>query len=467
MSTVDRAHREPTVGRSAWCVGGVLLIVLLGLVLSDIEVHVLLLGAILWVAVNSSLLGYSFRDIKEFMNEGLSHGLSAFYIFMLIGVVIAALIESGAVATLVYHALDFVSPGWFLPSTVLICGFMSVATGTSWGTVGTVGVILVGVGGVIGVPLPIVGGAIVSGALFGDKMSPLSDTTVLAATTAGTGVFDHIRSMAMTTGPAFAIVVIVYWLLGLRYAELTIPREEVELIQQALASEFSISLISLLPIVVILFMSFAKYPAESSMIAGSLVGVVVAVLIEDRPLGAAMHSIQYGYESESPVEAVNFLFNRGGIQSMMWSMSLAMIALALGGLLNGVGFMRALMSSVIQRINSVGKLVLATITTCVVSNLSMADNYLAIIFGNQIFREAYKAQGLRMSMMSRSVEEGSTLSAGLIPWTSAGAFFAGSLGVATVDYAPWVLLSYVNFALSTAFAFLGVAILRSPQETEK
>ena len=443
------------------------MLVMLGLLLSEVEVHVLLLGAILWVAVNSSVLGYSFRDIKELMNEGLSHGLSAFYIFMLIGVVIAGLIESGAVATLVYHALDFVTPGWFLPSTLLICAFMSVATGTSWGTVGTVGVVLVGVGGVVGVPLPIVGGAIVSGALFGDKMSPLSDTTVLAATTARTGVFDHIRSMAMTTGPAFVLVLILYALLGVRYAELTVPREEVEMIQRALANEFSISWISLLPIVVILFMSFARYPAESSMVAGALVAVVIAVFVQGRTVGAALHSIQYGYESESPVDAVSLLLNRGGIQSMMWSMSLAMIALALGGVLNGVGFLRVLMSGVIRRINSVGTLVSVTIVTCVVANLSMADNYLAIIFGNQIFRDGYKAKGLRMSMMSRSVEEGSTLSAGLIPWTSAGAFFAGSLGVATVDYAPWVLLSFVNVALSTAFAFLGVAILRgSPEKAD-
>ena len=177
----------PTLARSAVCVGGVLAIVIVGVMLSEVEVHILLLGGLLWVGLNTTLLGYSFADVKTRMSEGLSHGLTAFYIFILIGIVIAGLIESGALATLVYHALNFVSPGWFLPGTLLICSFMSVATGTSWGTVGTVGVILVGVGGVIGVPLPIVGGAIVSGALFGDKMSPLSDTTILASSTAGTG----------------------------------------------------------------------------------------------------------------------------------------------------------------------------------------------------------------------------------------------------------------------------------------
>ena len=223
-------------------------------------------------------------------------------------------------------------------------------------------------------------------------------------------------------------------------------------------------MIALLPIVVILVLSLAKYPAEPSMVAGSLVAIGIAVLVQDRSLGEVLHVVQYGHEGDSPVEAVNFLLNRGGIQSMMWSMSLAMIALALGGLLNGIGYLRVLMTGVIRHVNSVGKLVVTTIATCLTSNLATAENYLTIIFGNQIFKEAYKARGLQMRMMSRTVEEGSTLTAGLIPWTSTGAFFTGAMGVATVDYAPWALLSYVNISLSIAFAFLGIAVLRTPKK---
>lgn len=460
-------EQTPSARNALVCVGGVLLIVMAGVLLSEVEVHILLLGALLWVGVNTTLLGYSFKDIKQLMNDGLGHGLTAFYIFILIGIVIAGLIESGALATLVYYALDIVSPGWFLPGALLISSFMSVATGTSWGTVGTVGVILVGVGSVLGVPLPIVAGAIVSGALFGDKMSPLSDTTILASSVAGTEVYDHIRSMALTTGPSYIIVLVLYWVVGLQYSGLTIPTSEIELVQNALASEFNIGVISLLPIFVILGMSLARYPAEPSMVAGSLVAIVMAVVVQGRELGVVLHAVQFGHESHSSVESVNFLLNRGGIQSMMWSLSLCLIALALGGLLNGVGFLRVLMNKVIQRVNSVGKLVATTIVTCFASNLSTAENYLTIIFGNQIFKQAYKERGLRMRMMSRSVEEGSTLTAGLIPWTSTGAFFTGAMGVTTVEYAPWVFLSFVNITLSITFAFLGIAVLRTPADVDE
>ena len=454
------SKKDPTVWNSLVCVGGVLLIVVAGVLFSDVEVHILLLAALSWAGLNTTLLGYPFRNIKRLMNDGLAQGLTAVYIFILIGVVIACLIESGALATLVYYALNVVSPGWFLPAVLLVCSFMSIATGTSWGTVGTVGVILVGVGAVLNVPLPVVAGAVISGAIFGDKMSPLSDTTILASSCAGTDVYSHIRSMAMTTGPSFLVALVLYGLVGLRYSGMAIPTEEIDLVQTALASEFTIGFIPLLPIVVILTLSLAKFSAEPSLVAGSLVAIVIAVFVQNQDLGTVLHSVQFGHTSDSDVEAVNILLNRGGIQSMMWSLSLCLIALALGGVLNGVGFLRVLMHRVIERVTSVAKLVATTIVTCFAANLSMAENYLSIIFGAQIFKEAFTKRGLRMSMLSRSVEEGATLTAGLIPWTSAGAFFAGSLGIATVDYAPWVFLSFINIAVSIGMALFGVGVLR-------
>jgi NhaC family Na+:H+ antiporter len=453
--------REPGYLHALLCFGGVLLIVIVGVAFSEIEIHLLLLADLLWVALNAAVLGHSFKSIKRHMNAGLARGFAAIYIFVLIGVVIAGLIEAGTLATLVYHALSFVAPSWFLAATLLICSLMSLATGTSWGTVGTVGVVLVGIGTVLGVPPPMVAGAVVSGAIFGDKMSPLSDTTILASSCAGTEVYNHIRSMTLTTGPAYLATLLVFVVLGLRYSGLAIPSAEILVVQAALAEQFSIELVTLTPLIAILLLSLCRVAAEPAMIAGSLLAVGCALTVQGSDLQTVLTSLQYGHEGESSVESVNLLLNRGGIQSMMWSLSLCLIALALGGLLSGTGMLRVALSRVVDRLDSVAKLVATTIVTCIVSNVAMAENYLSIVFGSQLFREPFQKAGLRRRMLSRSVEEGATLTAGLIPWTSAGAFMSSTLGVATLDYAPWVLLSYFNVLGSIAMASLGIAVLRA------
>ena len=453
--------KDPSFPHAVFCISGVFLILGLGLAYTEIEIHLLLIGNLLWVGLNSVVLKHSFHSIKQQMNAGLAQGFAALYIFILIGIVIAALVEAGTLATLVYYSLNFVSPTWFLPATLLICSFMSLATGTSWGTVGTVGVVLIGVGGVLGIPPPLIAGCVVSGAIFGDKMSPLSDTTILASSCAGTDVYSHIRSMSMTTGPAYAVTLVVFTLIGFLYSGLAIPADEIVVVQQGLAELFSIELVTLLPLAVILVLSLCRVSAEPAMVAGSLCAIAIAMSVQGLDLQSVLHSIQYGHVSESSIESIEFLLNRGGIQSMMWSLSLCLIALALGGVMSGTGILRVLLAQVILRLDSTVKLVATTIFTCITSNLAMAENYLTIIFGNQIFREAFQKAGLRMRMLSRSVEEGATLSAGLIPWTSTGAFMSGSLGVATLDYAPWVLLSYINVFISLAMATFGIAVLRA------
>lgn len=460
MTTETKPKNETTLAQASITFGGVLLIMIVGIASSDTELHILLIGALLWACINGAFSGKSFQEIRSYMNSGIAKALSAMYMFILIGIVIAALIESGTILTIIYYSVDYVSPAWLLPAGLLFTSFMAVATGTSWGTVGTIGVVFVGLGSIIGIPLPIVAGMVVSGALFGDKMSPVSDTTILAAACAETDLYAHIRSMAYTTGPAYVIALLLFSFIGMQYNGAVPASGEIDQITTTLASIFDVQPLVLVPIVVLLILSFRGISAEPTMIAASIVAILIAAGLQDRTFAEIFNSIQYGYSGESGVAAIDTLLNRGGIQSMMWTMSLAFIALALGGVLDGLGVMHTLTRRLIGGIKSTMQLVGSTIATGIVTNMSMGENYLTIIFTSHIFKESFHKMGYQRRMLSRSVEEGATLTAGLIPWTTTGAFFSAALGVSTAQYAPWVLLSLINIPLSLLMAAVGIAIFR-------
>lgn len=459
-------RQQPGIGRAALSFGGVLSIMIGGIAGSDVELHILLIGALIWTCIIAVQGGFEFREIKNYMSTGITKALSALYMFFLIGIVIAAFIESGTIPAVIYYSVDYVNPNWFLPAGLLLTSFMAAATGTSWGTVGTIGVVLVGLGSVLGIPLPIVAGMVVSGAIFGDKMSPVSDTTILASACAETDVYAHIRSMSRTTGPAYLISLIAFAIIGLQYGSGAVSGTDIEQIKATLESIFTLNIVAFIPILVLIFLSVRGVPAEPTMISASIVAVAIAAVLQDRGLEEIFKSIQYGYTGNSGVEIIDTLLNRGGIQSMMWTLSLALIALALGGVLDGTGVMRTLTRSLIRKIKSTVQLVGATIVTGIVTNMSMGENYLTIIFSSQIFKDKYQQMGYAPRMLSRSVEEGGTLTAGLIPWTTGGAFFSASLGVATLDYAPWAFLSIINIAVSLTMAALGIAVFRSSNSTK-
>jgi NhaC family Na+:H+ antiporter len=454
-------HAKPGFTASLVCCLGVLAIIIASIFVLKIELHLALIVALVWAAANAAYLGYRFRDTKTLMNDGIATAISAIYIFMLIGIVIAALIESGTVAGIIAYSLSVVDPRWFLPACMLLCSFMSVATGTSWGTVATAGVILVVLGGILGLPGSIVAGSVISGALFGDKMSPLSDTTILAATASGAEIDQHIRAMFITTGPAFVITLAIFWVLSIRYAGAELSLDDVNAIRIPLEEQFSVHPVVVLTVIVIISMSIGGIAAEVSMLAGTAVAIIIAVTFQDRSVVDVLYSLQNGFTSNSGVESVDALLSRGGLQSMMWTLSLALIALALGGILNGAGFLTVLTQALIKRIKNTTQLVASTIATGVVANMSMGENYLAVIFGSQIYKRTFEKRGLQPAMLSRCVEEGATLSAALIPWTTTGAFFSAALGVPTVEYAPWVLLTFINILLSVIFTAMNKGVLRT------
>jgi NhaC family Na+:H+ antiporter len=457
-----RDQQEPGFLQSALCFGGVIVIVIAGLLWLEISLHSLLLIALVWVAGHSAGLGFSFPAIKTAMISGIEKGLGAIFIFFLIGVLIAAMIESGTIGGLIYYGVDILHPSIFLPAGLVLCSLMSLATGTAWGTIGTIGVVLMGLGDALGIPLPLVAGMVVSGASFGDKMSPVSDTTNLAAMSAGTDLYSHIKSMLYTTVPTYVICLIIFTAIGLNYSGQTLSAQELIDLKQHIAIEFSIGPLTLLPLIVLLALSLKRAPAEVSMLGSVAVAVVLAVAVQDRSVSAVLNSLHSGYTANTGLERLDVILTRGGIQSMMWTMSLALLALSLGGLLDRAGFVRVLMSGLLLRIKRTASLMAATIGAGIVANMSMGEAYLSIIFGGQIFKKSYEEHNLEKHMLSRTLEEGATLSTTLIPWTTSGAFVTGVLAMSPLEFAPWAFFNYINPLLSIALAYMGFGIFRRP-----
>ena len=458
--------RDPGFLHSLLCFGGVIVIVISGLLWLGISLHSLLVIALVWVAGHSYWLGFSYKSIKSSMISGIEKGLGAIFIFFLIGILVAALIESGTIGALIYYGLDLLHPSFFLPGGLVLCSLMSLATGTAWGTIATIGVVLMGLGQALGIPLPLVAGMVVSGASFGDKMSPVSDTTNLAAMSADTDLYSHIKSMMYTTVPTYIICLIIFTFLGFYFTAQAMSEQELSTLSGLLEVEFAISPLTLLPLVVLLALSINRTPAEASMLASVAAALVLAILTQDRNITEVLNSLHTGYVSDTGLEQLDTLLSRGGIMSMMWTMSLALIALSLGGILDRAGFVRVLLRGILERIERAASLMTATISAGIVANMSMGEGYLSIIFGGQIFKESYEESGLERHMLSRCLEEGATLSTSLIPWTTSGAFITGVLGMSPLEFAPWTFFNYINPLLSIGLAYLGFGIFRKTESSE-
>ena len=451
---------------AALCFGGVIVIIAAGLFLYAVSLHSLMFVCLLWVSSNASRLGYSFTEIRALMSGAISRALPAIYIFILIGMVIASFLHAGTIATLIYFGLDWLSPTLFLSLGLILCALMSIATGTSWGTVGTLGVVFIGIGDAMAIPLPVVAGMVVSGASFGDKMSPVSDTTNLAAMSAGTSLYRHIYSMLFTTVPSFLLVLILFTAIGMNYRNSLPTGAEINAIREALDANYRLApIITLLPLVVLATLSIRRVPAEACMSLSVITAMLIAVLYQGGSPELVLNALWVNPPGTTGLSSLDDLLGRGGIYSMSWTLLLAIMALALGGILHGAGFLRSLLTGLISRVQSVVALVAGTMMSGLVGNMAMGEAYISIILNCQLLGEKYDQNQLDRAVLSRSVEEGSTLTTGLIPWTTAGTFFAATLGVPVLEYAPYAFFNYCNAAVSVLMASLGIGLLGKPLPT--
>ncbi len=418
----------------------------------------ILAAAVVAGAVAILGLGYTWAELEEGVVETIKMAMSAILILMIIGMIIGTWILAGIVPTMIYYGLKILTPSIFLIATCLICAVVSLATGSSWTTAGTVGIALVGVGAGLGMPLGLVAGAIISGAYFGDKMSPLSDTTNLAPAMAGATLFDHIRHMIYTTGPALIISLVLYGFMGIKYAGQSLNAEGISILLDGMSSSFQITPVLLLAPVLVIAIVIMKVPAIPGLIGGTFLGGLFAWIFQGAGMSDIIGAAHYGFESATGIVSLDELLTRGGLDGMMWTVSLILIAMTFGGILEKTGMLEAIATSLLKMATSTGSLVVATILTIIAMNLLAGDQYLAIVIPGRMFKDVYEERGLAPKNLSRVLEDAGTLTSPLIPWNSCGLFMSGTLGVATVAYAPFCFLNILNPLISIFYGYTGITM---------
>ena len=390
---------------SAVVFGVAIAIILVGVLLLSYDIHIVLLVALAFVCLVSATLGYTFDDLVECMKKPLGQSMSAMIIFIFIGIIIASWIFSGTVPALIYYGLKYLTPKFFLPLGLLLCSVVSLSIGTSWGTLGTMGLAMMGIGTGMGIPAPLTAGMVISGSFFGDKMSPMSDTTNLAPAAAGTTLYKHISAMWKTTIPAYLITLALYTVIGFQYQAGDVDRAAIAQFSETLSEHFVIHPIVILPMVVLLLLNLFHFPAIPGMALGSLLGVILACTVQGTPLREVILGLNYGYTEATGVELVDTLLLRGGIQGMMYTFSLACIAISFGGVMEQVGYLHKLISVVVSRVKSDRLMVPLVIASTTLGTAAMGEVYLSIVVNGNLYRQAFRERGLRPEMLSRLLEE--------------------------------------------------------------
>ena len=469
-----RQKKQAQLWEAALPIIALILFLYVGLVIFGADAHVpLVLASTVAVIVAVFRLGYTWKEIEEGILKTINMGMQAVIILMIVGMLVGTWIQGGVVPSMIYYGLQILSPSIFLIATVLICSIVALATGSSWTTAGTVGIALIGIGQGIGIPSPVAAGAIISGAYFGDKMSPLSDTTNLAPAMAGATLFDHVKHMIYTTGPSYIISLVVFGIMGAKYAGQELDYAAINELLAVIKGSFSISLLMLIPPVIVILMVVFKVPAIPGLIGGVVLGAFFAMVFQGANFGDVLSAANGGYEfalSDGAGEAeimIADLLTRGGMQSMMWTVSLIICALTFGGVLESTGMLGIVAATLLKVAHGTGSLVMITIFTSIFVNIVAADQYLSIVVPGRMYKDAYAERGLAPRNLSRTLEDGGTITSPLIPWNTCGAFMSGALGVDTVDYMRYCILNIVNPLVSITFAFLGLFQLKMTDEEKK
>lgn len=402
----------------------------------------------------------SWSDMLECIGSAYADAAAAILVMLLIGVIIATWIAGGIVPVLIFYGLKVLSPDHLLLASCLICTIVSLATGSSWTTIGTVGLALAGIGLALDANPAITAGAIVSGAYFGDKMSPLSDTTNLAPAVSGVNLFEHIRHMAFTTGPAYAITIGIFF-----FIDLSLPTGsssgDVESLNRVLSAMFNLSpwllAVPLLTVVVIAF----KTPAIPSLFVIALLGALCATLIQGADVATVVVAINDGFHADTGLEQADRLLNRGGMQSMMWTISLILIGLAFAGTAERAGIISVVANKILSLAKTQGGLIFATLVTTAFTAMATGVQYVALIVPGRLYRDVYPANGLHRKNLSRAMEDSGTVVSPLIPWSTDGAFITGVLGVSTFAYLPFAFFNLLSPAVSAIAGFTGLTITQS------
>lgn len=424
-------------------------------------------------AVVSLYMGMDWLKIRKEIVSTIGKSMPAMLILLLIGALSGTWLISGVIPTLIYYGLDVLHPSIFLFASVIISALVSLATGSSWSTVATIGVALLGIGKALGVSEGITAGAIISGAYFGDKMSPLSDTTNLAPAMAGTDIFTHIRYMMYTTIPTFSIALIIFFVMGFTYDFQANPADITQ-VRNTLSESFVISPFLLLVPAFLIVIIVKKVNPIPTMLLGSLAGGLFAVIfqpdiiqsvsgVSDNYLKASYITVLQSMYGEVHIESgsdISDLFNTGGMAGMLPTIWLIISAMVFGGVMKSGGMLRRITLSIIKRVRSTGSLVASTAASCIFFNATASDQYISIVVPGKMYEKVYKSFGLKPEVLSRTLEDSGTVTSVLIPWNTCGATQSRVLGVPVVSYLPYAFFNLLSPFMTILIAYLNIKIRR-------
>jgi Na+:H+ antiporter, NhaC family len=420
--------------------------------------------------------GMRWDDIQDALVHGVSLAVVPVFILLAVGALIGTWTLSGTVPTMIVYGMQLLHPSFFYPAACLICAIVALTIGSSWTVAGTLGVALIGVAQGLDMSLPVTAGAIISGAYFGDKMSPLSDTTNIAPAAAGSELFAHIRHMTWTTVPSIAIALVLFTLVGLGDGARGDGGAAFGDLPALLGAQFALGWYLLLPLLVVFALAVRRFPAFPTIMIGALLGALFAVVFQpdrvvalagddalSRPmalLAGAWTALFDGYQAQTGNEALDELLSRGGMSSMLNTVWLVVCAMGFGAVMERTGLLERMIRSVLKAARSTGSLIASTLATAFGANIVTADQYMSIVLTGRLYQPEYRKRGLDPVNLSRALEDAGTMTSPLVPWNTCGAYMAATLGVATLDYLPYAFFNLASPLVALVLAYAGFKILR-------
>jgi NhaC family Na+:H+ antiporter len=466
--TEVREHKDPTIGHALISLLGLIIVMSIGIIKFGADPHIPMFIGVIISAIVAMVLGYNWSEIEHFMVDGIGKAMQSLLILAIVGMMIGTWLLSGTIPTMIYYGLKLLSPKFFLVAALLICSITALATGTSWGTMGTMGLALIGIGTGLGMPIGPTAGAVISGAYFGDKMSPLSDTTNLAPAMAGTDVFTHVKYMLKATGVAYGIAIIFFGVYGFMHVSNgSVDTSQATVLMEGIRNTFNINPLLLLPPLVVILSIALKVPAIPGITLGYITAAIMAPFCQDGvTLGSILDASMNGFVCESEIEALNDLLSTGGLINMASSILMTMIAMMFGGIMEGTGQLAVIINAIIKRIRSNAGLIGATEVTCVLSNVVIPEQYVSILLPGRMYAPTYREKGLHPKCLSNALESAGTVTSCLVPWNTCGVFIGTTLGVTTAVYAPWAVFNYTMPIVCFVMAIFGITVTKMTAEEQ-
>ena len=442
------------------------IIVLLGLMMCNYlldwgqDPHIPVLLAACTACFVGKFCGQKFKNMLAAGIDSISQSMEALLILIFVGCLVGSFEWCGTIPALVFYGLKMFTPVIFLPAVCILCAIVGLSLGSAYTVSATLGIAFMTIGETMGISPALIAGAVLSGACTGDKFSPLSDSTNLAAASAQTGLFDHVRAMTMTTFPAFILALLGFTAVAIFGEVGEYDPTMVNQLSDAIEGNFKVmNPVLLLPILVIIVVAVMKLPALPGVLLVSGIGCVFAVVFQGASFSDCITMVHYGYSAETGNELADTLLNRGGMDSMLWTINVALIAIGFGGIYSQIGAVESLLGKFIKRVHTPFQMVLTTILTAMFCIATMCDQYLGLIVPATMYKEKYDDLGLGRNLLSRSMEDGGTLWSPMIPWSSCGAYHSRMLGVDTLSYIPFCFTNILNPIISILTAWWGGNIL--------